>query len=67
MTSFFGNFFAAVLAFACVLWFQWRHVEEKIDGMADTYGAPAEVQRAPQASGAPDSGAQTPAPASANP
>ncbi len=70
MNTFFGNFLAASLAFVCVLWFQWQHVEEKIDGMADKYGAPVSVQRvavAPAASAAPENGAQTAVPASSAP
>ena len=70
MNTFFGNFLAASLAFVCVLWFQWQHVEEKIDGMADKYGAPVSIQRVatvPVASAAPDSGAQTATTAPSNP
>ena len=67
MNTFFGNVIAASLGFACVVWFQWQHVEEKIDGLADQYGAPAEVQRVPITSGAPAEAAPTPPAAPANP
>ncbi|SDU26289.1 hypothetical protein SAMN05444156_2932 [Verrucomicrobium sp. GAS474] len=71
MNTFFGNIVSACVAFGVVLWVQWTHVEEKIQGMADIYGAPATVRQvaATPATPAttPDSAAQTAAAAPANP
>ncbi|HEY8967228.1 MAG TPA: hypothetical protein VIM58_12320 [Candidatus Methylacidiphilales bacterium] len=62
MKTFFGNVLAAVLAFGVVVWLEWSDVETKIHGMADAYGAPAEVQRMPVET-APAAGATAAVPA----